>query len=248
LTYYKLRRKCAISASVLIGLSSIFAFVVYELPYLTPSLQHTQWWIFLTPETWDKNPITKEFGLWENVTALSYVISFIILVTGAICYSRNSRKPIYIPILFGCIFFIVAGEEISWGQYFLGFSTPGIMETSNLQGETNLHNLIAHDVNYFAIILVFWAYIAISPALSRLNRDVRDLMFRLNIPQPPLILACTAAFFFLLFSADLILGKWEHYLFSMREIRELILALAILGTAIDWLLEQSALRRARQQS
>lgn len=35
----------------------------------------------------------------------------------------------------------IAGEEISWGQRILGFSTPAELEAINAQGETNLHNI-----------------------------------------------------------------------------------------------------------
>lgn len=36
--------------------------------------------------------------------------------------------------------FYVAGEEISWGQHYLGWTTPEDWSALNDQGETNLHN------------------------------------------------------------------------------------------------------------
>jgi hypothetical protein len=36
--------------------------------------------------------------------------------------------------------FYVAGEEISWGQHFLGWTTPEFWSAINDQNETNLHN------------------------------------------------------------------------------------------------------------
>ena len=39
----------------------------------------------------------------------------------------------------GCLYF--AGEEISWGQDFVGWKSPEFFQTKNLQKETNLHNL-----------------------------------------------------------------------------------------------------------
>ncbi|MCY4420058.1 MAG: hypothetical protein OXC42_02220 [Gammaproteobacteria bacterium] len=41
-------------------------------------------------------------------------------------------------LILGSIYF--AGEEASWGQHFLGFSTPEYWQGFNDQGETNLHN------------------------------------------------------------------------------------------------------------
>ncbi len=38
----------------------------------------------------------------------------------------------------GC--FYIAGEEVSWGQWFIGWTTPAEWMAVNDQGETNLHN------------------------------------------------------------------------------------------------------------
>jgi len=36
---------------------------------------------------------------------------------------------------------LIAGEEASWGQWFLGFETPPAIAEVNHQGELNLHNV-----------------------------------------------------------------------------------------------------------
>lgn len=41
-------------------------------------------------------------------------------------------------LIAGCVYF--AGEEISWGQHWLGWETPAQWQAINDQGETNLHN------------------------------------------------------------------------------------------------------------
>ena len=41
----------------------------------------------------------------------------------------------------GVALVLVAMEEISWGQQFLHFATPGFLADANAQGETTLHNL-----------------------------------------------------------------------------------------------------------
>ena len=38
--------------------------------------------------------------------------------------------------------FVVAMEEISWGQRLVGFSSPEFFRANNLQGETNIHNFL----------------------------------------------------------------------------------------------------------
>ena len=54
----------------------------------------------------------------------------------------NSKKSFWsiIYLLIALAFFVVAGEEISWGQRLLGFQTPEAIKNSNTQGELNIHN------------------------------------------------------------------------------------------------------------
>lgn len=51
-------------------------------------------------------------------------------------------------------FVVMIGEELSWGQHLLGFQTPTELATLNLQGESNIHNLISprvYDMVYQAL-------------------------------------------------------------------------------------------------
>lgn len=41
---------------------------------------------------------------------------------------------------------VVAGEEISWGQWIFHWRTPADLAAANLQGETNLHNFVGSGV------------------------------------------------------------------------------------------------------
>ncbi|KAA3601470.1 MAG: hypothetical protein DWQ06_07570 [Calditrichaeota bacterium] len=43
--------------------------------------------------------------------------------------------------VFGFVMFVVAMEEIAWGQSFFGFATPESLQEINKQGETTLHNI-----------------------------------------------------------------------------------------------------------
>jgi len=40
----------------------------------------------------------------------------------------------------------LAMEELSWGQHLFSFKTPEFLKMINLQGETNLHNLISFEL------------------------------------------------------------------------------------------------------
>ncbi len=82
-----------------------------------------------------------EFGLLENLTVLFLLIGVvagarILAMDGAT--ARGPLKAWVLLIVAGAIYF--AGEEISWGQHFFGWSTPEGWARINEQAETNLHN------------------------------------------------------------------------------------------------------------
>lgn len=49
------------------------------------------------------------------------------------------RRVAYACLAF--LLFVACGEELSWGQHFLGFETPESIKEINAQDEVNLHNL-----------------------------------------------------------------------------------------------------------
>lgn len=79
--------------------------------------------------------IGREDGFFEWMTALFFLLSSI---TFFIVFWRT--KNIFLLGL-AFIFFMGAGEEISWGQRVFGFSTPESINKVNVQHEFNLHNL-----------------------------------------------------------------------------------------------------------
>lgn len=89
--------------------------------------------------------IESESGLIENTTALLLIPAAIFALGVA---SRLFRRTgsIYLIWFSGvalvCIGF--AGEEISWGQHWIGWDSPDFFVENNRQGETNFHNLNIH--------------------------------------------------------------------------------------------------------
>ena len=67
--------------------------------------------------------------------ALSSLLAFLIFL-------RSKKKNInsFIWLLIAFLSFLIAGEEISWGERIFGFSIESITELS-IQDETNFHNL-----------------------------------------------------------------------------------------------------------
>ena len=73
---------------------------------------------------------------------------FISSIFGIFIYFKNKNKNTinsFIWLIFNAFCFIVAAEEISWGERITGFSINSLTEIS-IQSETNLHNLpFFHD-------------------------------------------------------------------------------------------------------
>ena len=68
--------------------------------------------------------------------ATSSLFAFIIFL------KKRNKKEInsIIWIFLACTLFLIAGEEISWGERLTGIGIPSISNL-NVQGETNIHNL-----------------------------------------------------------------------------------------------------------
>ena len=229
----KSRNKFAVLWSVLIIVASLFALIIYELPHVYPTVYSENWWVFLTPETWGISSV-KELGLWENVTAVSFLVSGVILIATSVARPVGASNSMWVPFFFGVVYLVVTAEEISYGQHFLGFITPESLRSLNSQGETNIHNLFSHDINYYAVFLVFYGYIGVFPIIATYSQIVRALTLHFNIPKPPIAFARIMIPVFIVYSADLFIGRDKVSLFGLQEIRELMFALAILGTTINW--------------
>ena len=82
----------------------------------------------------------KEDGILESLQCIQYLISSVL---GLSIYFRIKRKKSlnsFIWLILSVLCFLLAGEEISWGERLTGFSLNFIADLS-IQGETNLHNL-----------------------------------------------------------------------------------------------------------
>ena len=107
--------------------------LAFHAVYLLPSTRHLAEWLL------------QEDLVVEDIT---FVALFAASVLAALLARRTYRDGQ--PALFTWFFvalaaglFVVAMEEISWGQWLFFFKTPGAWKAINRQGETNLHNLDA---------------------------------------------------------------------------------------------------------
>lgn len=121
------------------------------------------------------------------------------------------KRLVYLGL--ALLFFFGAGEEISWGQRILGFSTPVQLAQVNSQQEFNFHNLdIFFRTNFFTVdrlFDIFWFLFAvIVPAVTLVFPRLKNPAIRL-MPVVPWGLG-------LLFLWDYLLAKAAKALFAAK--------------------------------
>ena len=93
-------------------------------------------------------------------------------------------------IALGCLF--IAGEEVNWGQHFLGWATPGRWTELNAQAETNLHNASSWFNEKPRLLIELGIVIGgiLIPILARWRPEIYNS--RVAIILPPVICIPTA--------------------------------------------------------
>tara|TARA_B100000242_G_C42974262_1_gene452166 strand:+ start:198 stop:884 length:687 start_codon:yes stop_codon:yes gene_type:complete len=81
-----------------------------------------------------------EDGPLEWIQFIEYAISSLLAFFVYVRRKKKMEMNSMIWLLLALLSFVVAGEEISWGERLFGFSLDGISNL-NVQGETNFHNL-----------------------------------------------------------------------------------------------------------
>ena len=97
--------------------------------------------IFLGVDSSEYREVVKEDGPIEYATTFVLFCSAIfsgLLISFFLRTGHKLYSLIYLVVTIGLVFF--AFEEISWGQRIFGFETPDLF-SSNVQGETTIHNL-----------------------------------------------------------------------------------------------------------
>jgi hypothetical protein len=94
-----------------------------------------------------------EDRLVENGTALFLLAASVVLALNAA--RLGARGVLRAAVLTGgyaLLFFLAAGEEISWGQRIFGWQAGDFFAANNYQGETNLHNLMVGEVRLARVV------------------------------------------------------------------------------------------------
>ena len=128
--------------------------------------------------------INREDGLLETLSAVFLLVAAGLAATVCIGLRGTPMRAIrYMHGFLALLFFAMAGEEISWGQRYLGFETPENLQNLNVQNEINLHNMFGYVFDHLFILLFFlWGCVA--PLLHATSRFFRQVFNLIGLPIP----------------------------------------------------------------
>lgn len=137
--------------------------------------------------------INGEDGVLETASALLLLMASVLSASVALRIGRQHQR-FRCHTMLAVLFFMMFGEEISWGQRIFGFSTPEGLATINVQNEVNLHNMFGYVFDHLFIVgFLVWA--AAVPLLYHAFLPFRKLFLSVGLPVPSvgLAVAMTAA-------------------------------------------------------
>lgn len=139
----------------------------------------------------------------ENSLFELFTVCFFLLAAVLFFRAFLNTKSIFL-LLLALLMFLGAGEELSWGQHFLKFTTPESIRKENIQGEFNLHNLgIFNAGDEFHIKRTGWKRLLeinflfklfcigfgiLLPLLDMFSPFFKKLVNRIKLPVPPIII------------------------------------------------------------
>lgn len=132
--------------------------------------------------------LSREDHIVEYLSSVFLLLSSLFLIV-AFIYIRKSKHLthrwliILLPVV-SAIFFVVAVEEISWGQRIFDLTTPDYLSSINDQNEINFHNI---NKKFFDRLLD-WAiiiFVLISSVLYLLKKEET-----LGVKNPDVFLVC----------------------------------------------------------
>ncbi|PVA09857.1 hypothetical protein DC366_12140 [Pelagivirga sediminicola] len=159
-----------------------------------------------------------EDGPVEYATAVFLLVASGVLASHALSLWRGGRRgAALLTCVYALMFFMAAGEEVSWGQRIIGWESGEFFQQHNKQNETNLHNLIVADVHLTkslfgpVLTICILLYLVGLPLLYPKGGRIAALADRMAVPVPWLkhaAIALVASIIIALLDVD---RKWEVY-------------------------------------
>jgi hypothetical protein len=101
----------------------------------------------------------KEDSTIEWLTFIFYFVAFIVAFNiSTTFFRRNSALFCLMYMLLSIGLFLIAMEEISWGQRILGIGTPKFFSKYNVQREMNFHNIAGAHFFLHTLVIVIGLY------------------------------------------------------------------------------------------
>ena len=164
-----------------------------------------------------------------------YFFLLALIISVRLAFSSSAYRLFFALLGLACLYVVL--EEISWGQRIFGWESPAYFKSKNLQGETNLHNIVTGP--YSTSIKAAVTYIlagglvayGLMYEIARRSKwkfvmwlDAKGLAF------PPVYLwpfFCTAAFL-----------ELKPFTFNEAEVAEILVSLALSIMAMHYYLSE----------
>lgn len=191
--------------------------------------------------------INREDGIIEYTSALLLLVCSIVSAILAFRFS-NQRSRTIMHSLFAFGFFVMFGEEISWGQRIFELSVPEVIKKINVQHELNIHNLFGYFADHlFAAGIFIYGFVV--PILARTSTFFHKLFGYIGLPVASLGLAIG----FMMIS---MMYDWTIYRFlpiprhlRIAELQELLASIAFCLLMYEsWLLTSNSKGTNRQHN
>lgn len=146
----------------------------------------------------------EDWPFFRNAIFIKMALQIISLVFFAMTarkyFKQRNRLGGVLSILICLVLFVMAGEELSWGQRIFGWATPEAIAEINAQNETNLHNMATQafqNTLYFGGWLLLIGFSFWRKTLSGIINKVKPLAFLANwLPPMSFVLIFAVGFGF----------------------------------------------------
>ena len=152
----------------------------------------------------------QEDELLEWCTFWAFLVAAGLFVLAAV---RERRFEGTVPWFFsgvGLFCFVVAMEEISWGQRIFGYQPPTYFLANNFQQELNFHNVVGTSKRVWALKAILLAFGVVLPLIMRFVPPLAQRLRGLGLrgPHPALAIAFAAAYLTYSFYWWRFSGEW----------------------------------------
>jgi hypothetical protein len=190
---------------------------------------------------------TGEDGIAETLQVILYAMALgLSFNVGRRLWLNGQRLEGLLYFLLTGGFVFLVGEELSWGQRLLGWSTPEALGAINKQQETNLHNIEGVGYTFKWIQLLVGAYGAVLPLVLPAWTSLARYRSTLSLLVPHFTLVPYFAFMFFWRLYRNLFDAPREYYFAVAEFNEVIELVLALGFFL-FLVFQIGRIRARQR-